>query len=274
MNIKYYWINIDSSIHRKLFMEQQFKLFNIDNQRIPAITPEKLPEIMEDKPPYFCGNIYSCNQSNNCCNFEFACSCSHLNAIKEGYKSGADYFVVCEDDTYFTFNLDFDKIIKSLPENWEVFQMMVSDSEVCNKLYNDYYKKNINFIDFDPNSRLFSANMYLITRKGAEKILNTCVNNNTDKYDFTNKTTVKQADYLIYMTAKTYTTTFPLCFPYSKFLSEIHPNHYYFHLEGINKIKEIINDNQLTNSFIIDYNHIDKFDKIYIKLLQENGIIK
>lgn len=269
MNIKFYWINIDNSVHRRLFMEQQFKHFNIDNQRIRAITPEILSMVINDKPPYFCGNS-SCFYNNcNDCKFEYACSASHLQAIKEGYNSGANYFIVCEDDIYFPFKIDFENLIKELPKDLDIFQMMVLDDKSSEKLFNDYYKKNINFIEFNPMERLFSTGMYLITRNGAEKILKLFTDTTTDKYDLSSKNIIKQADFLIYMNAKTYTSTFPFCIPNSKFISEIHPSHYHFHMLSINKIKEnMLNDN-LKNKFIIDYYNFDDFDKIFISVLSK-----
>jgi len=270
MNIKYYWINIDKSIHRKIYMEEQFKYFNINNQRITAITPENLIDVQEDKPPYFCGNNGSCGHNNhNDCKFEYSCSCSHLNAIKEGYKSGDNYFIVCEDDIYFPFKIDFEKIIKNLPDNWEIFQLMILDEGANDKLYNDYYKKNINFIDFNPMKCLYSTGMYLINRNGAKKILDLFINKETNKYNFKNAI-IKQADFLLYMNVKTYTTTFPFCHPNPIFISEIHPNHYYNHLKAINKIMSIINDNKLSNIFINDYYSFDDFSKIYVLFLEKN----
>ena len=267
MNIKYYWINVDTSIHRKVFMELQFKYFNIDNQRISAITPEKLNTYIEDKPPYFCGN--SCCYYNNCndCKFEYSCSTSHLEAINEGYKSGAEYFIVCEDDIYFPFKLDFNKIIKQLPANLEILQMMVLDHDANHILYNDFYKNNINFVEYNPTKRYFSTGMYLITRKGAEKILKIFIDTNTNKYNLSNYNVIKQADFLIYMSVNTYTSTFPFCIPNTKFISEIHPNHYYLHIISIKKIKENIENDKLNNGFIIDYYNFEDFDKIFMSLL-------
>ena len=109
--MKYYWINIDSSVYRKIFMELQFNLSNINNQRISAITPELLSQVLEDKPPYKCGNSV-CNYNDfRDCPFEFSCICSHLTAIKEGYNSGEDYFIVCEDDIYFPFKINYDDLL-------------------------------------------------------------------------------------------------------------------------------------------------------------------
>lgn len=267
MNIKYFWINIDKSVDRRLFMEEQFKQKEIDNQRISAVTPDKLIHILEDKPPYYCGN--ECCLHNNCndCKFEYSCTCSHLDAIKEGYKSGADYFVVCEDDIYFPFKIDWDKLIRVLPQDFDIAQLMVLDENGNQVLY-DYYKKNqALFISFDPSKRLFSTGMYLISRRGAKKLLNLCINKKTLLYDFSAVTTMRQADFFLYMNVNTYTSTFPFCYPALIFISEIHPHHYILHKHSIDKILSIINENQLMHPFVIDYYPMNDFMNHYKALL-------
>jgi GR25 family glycosyltransferase involved in LPS biosynthesis len=257
MNIKFFWINIDKSVGRRKFMEKQFEFTQTPNLRISAITPEKLPEVLEDKPPFFCGN--SCCLNNNCndCKFEYSCICSHLDAIKEGYKSGDDYFIVCEDDIYFPFKIDFNKMISILPNEIDIIQMMVLDCEGNDYLYDLYKNKNALFTVFNPSKRLFSTGMYLISRKGAEKLLNICINKETNKYDLANVNCIKQADFLLYMNVNTYTSTFPFCFPTLQFISEIHHHHYFIHKCSIDKIKSIIIDNQLTHPFISEYYPFD-----------------
>lgn len=249
MNIKYFWINIDKSTQRSFFMEEQFKMNNIPNQRVSAITPETLSEYIEDKPPYYCGNSICDYNDHKECPLEYSCTTSHLNAIKEGYKSGDDYFVVCEDDIFFPFKIDYDKIIETLPDDFDIFQMMVLDQEGNQYIYNDCLKKNGDiFIKFDHEKRLFSTGMYLISRKGAEKILDIFTNKSSLKFDFTNINSIKQADFILYMYVNTYTSTFPLCFPTLFFISEIHPYHYYFHKNAIETIINNINDNINNNN--------------------------
>lgn len=266
MKINYYWINIDNSIYRKIFMELQFKLYNIDNKRISAVTPDNLSNYILDNPPYICGNNSCCYNNFKDCPLEYSCSLSHLEAIKQGYNDGNEYFIVCEDDIYFPFNINFEKIINNLPSDWEIFQMMVLDSDANNNLYK-LYQDNINYIKYDNISKFYSTGMYLINRKGAEKILNKFFNNDLNKYELTNKTIIRQADFLIYMNANTYTSTFPFCYPNLKFISEIHPSHYFFHKESINKIKENINNSNNTNNFIDEFYNFDEFEKLFIQYI-------
>ncbi len=268
MNIKYFWINIDKSLDRRLFMEEQFKQKEIDNQRISAVTPEKLEWILEDKPPYYCGNECCLHNKCNDCKYEYSCTCSHLEAIKEGYKSGADYFVVCEDDIYFPFKIDWNKMIGVLPKDFDIVQLMVLDVDGNKTLYDDYYKtKQALFISFDPSKRLFSTGMYLISRNGAKQLLNLCINKKTLKYDFREINVVRQADFFLYINVKTFTSTFPFCYPTLLFISEIHPHHYMLHKYSIDKILSIIDDNQLMHPFVIDYYPFHNFMNHYKALV-------
>jgi len=265
MDINFYWINIDNSIYRKKFMELQFSKFNINNKRISAITPITLNSYINDTSPYFCGNN-CCNYSNNKdCPFEYSCSVSHLEAIKEGYKSGKDYFVVCEDDIYFPFKINFEEIIRDLPEDWEIYQMMVLD-DIANIELNKLYENGINIIKYNCTNRLYSTGMYLINRRGAIKLLKLFIDKKNNKYELTSKTNNRQADFLLYMNVNTYTSTFPYCYPNLKFISEIHPNHYFLHQASINRIKENLEKSN-NNKYIIECYNFDDFEEDYIKNL-------
>jgi GR25 family glycosyltransferase involved in LPS biosynthesis len=241
MNLKFYWINIESSIKRKEFMENQFIKLSYDNKRINAITPDNFDDILEDKPPYYCGN--QCCLHNNCndCKFEYACICSHLKAIKEGFDNGDDFFIVCEDDILFPFTIDFQKLINNLPKDFDIFQMMVLDEDANDFLYNCFINNDI-CVKFNHKYCFYSTGMYLITRNGASKILDKMINKNSLKFDLRNINTFKQADFILYLNANTYTSTFPLCIPNINLLSEIHPQHFYIHKRAIIKILDIMNN--------------------------------
>jgi len=242
MKLKYYWINIGSSIKRKEFMETQFKNLGYDNKRIEAIVPDNFPEILEDEPPYYCGN--NCCLLNECndCKFEYACICSHLKAIYEGFKDGDEYFIICEDDIYFPFEVDYESLIKKLPEDFDIFQTMVLDEGANDLLYNHFVATNDIYMKYDHNKCFFSTGMYIISRIGAYKLLNNLINKTSHKFDFRNINIIKQADYLLYICVNTYTSTFPLCIPNITILSEIHPQHFILHKKAIIKILDVMNN--------------------------------
>jgi GR25 family glycosyltransferase involved in LPS biosynthesis len=261
MDLKYYWINIDKATKRSDFMKLQFKIHNIKNERISAITPETLPEVLEDKPPYFCG--YPDCRNNNCkdCIVEYATLCSHFEAIKAGYKSGAEYFIVCEDDIYFTFKLNFDLMIKNRPQDYDIIQMMVISSGHTEYFYEKFYKSDILLINYNPITP--SAGFYLITHKGAEKLLNLYTNKQTNKYDFSNCQFLKLADVLIFQSSKTCVSTLPLCFPNIHFKSQIHEEHYENHKLAYEMIRTKIKEDNMKHPFIMDYYPFEDFEKLF-----------
>ena len=261
-DITYYWININNAIERKQFMELQFKNRNINNKRIEAITPIDLSKILEDKPPFFCG--YPDCIKNNCidCPIEYSVICSHLEAIKEGYKSGAEYFIICEDDIYFPFNIDIKRMILALPNELDIIQMMAISAGHTEYFYDNFYKNQNYFINYNPITP--SAGFYIIKRKGAELLLNTYINKETNKYDFRNCKFLKLADVLIYQSCNTCVSTFPFCFPNIKFKSQIHEDHYINHKNAYEMIIKKIKEDNLNHPLILNYYPWDDFEKLLI----------
>ena len=246
--MKHYWINVDESVYRYAFMKQQFDRLGIENSRVSAVTPSDMKGLKILK---------SLDSKEN--DVEIAVTLSHIKAIKQGYDDGDEYFIVCEDDIYFPFTINFQKLINELPEDFEIFQMMVLDYD-GNKFINSLYKEKKFYTKFDEKKRLFSTGMYLISRKGANKILKLFTNKQTGKYDLRDFICIKQADYVLYLNTNTYTSTFPFCYPTLKFVSQIHPYHYYFHKLAIDVMKEVIYDKNAINPYIAYFNKPDDYD--------------
>jgi GR25 family glycosyltransferase involved in LPS biosynthesis len=250
-NIKFYWINMDKCKDRKEFMEKQFNIYKIQNERIEAITPETLETIIEDKPPYNCGSICCSYNNNEDCKYEYSCIASHLKAIKKGVEDNYDFFAISEDDIYLPFELNLKKIIEDNSNlNFDILQLMVLDQEANINIYNSYYLNNIQFIPFNPELRLFSTGLYLISRKGALKLIELYTNTQTNKFDLRKSDLRKQADFFIYMSVNTYTASFPYCIPNLKFISQIHPHHFYVHKYAIDTIIENINKGHNKNPYL------------------------
>jgi GR25 family glycosyltransferase involved in LPS biosynthesis len=261
MKLKYYWINIDNATERSEFMNLQFKIHDIENKRISAITPTTLHTVLEDNPPYFCG--YPECLDNKCvdCIIEYSTLCSHFEAIKAGYNSGDDYFIICEDDIFFPFKLNFDLMIKNFPPNFDIIQMMVISSGHTEYFYEKFYKSDILLINYNPITP--SAGFYLITHKGAEKLLNLYTNKETNKYNFSNCNFLKLADVLVFQSVNTFVSTFPLCFPNINFKSQIHQHHYENHKIAYEMIRTKIKEDKMKHPFIIDYYPFEDFEKLF-----------
>ena len=118
--MKHYWININTSVNRKDFMEKQFNNLNIDNIIVSAIIPDDFDNLLVQKRPLTC-KYPGCNT----CEYEFACLCSHIKAMQEGLKSNDDYFIIMEDDIYMPFIIDYESLIKDAPNDADIIQLLI-----------------------------------------------------------------------------------------------------------------------------------------------------
>ena len=229
----HYWINLDKSTKRKLFMENQFKEKNIDNVRVSAITPDDFDIVLANKRPLTCKHPGCVN-----CEYEFACISSHIKAMKEAITNTNDeWFVVMEDDMLLPYDIDYDTLIKDAPPDFEILQLCISYGNTVEFLYNNLLLNNkLHFIKWQ--YLLPCAGMYIDSRKGAEKLVNKFYVNG--KYDFSSCEFQIVADVALYSTANTYTATFPCSYPNIEMGSEIHPHHLDAHQSAIIVIKNVL----------------------------------
>lgn len=163
ISIPKYYINLDRSIERRQKLEKEFKKYNINNYtRIKAFDKK-------DIKTYRRGELEGTTYVNDYYaeNHEVAITMSHLKAIKTAYDNGDKEALIFEDDVslqlYPTWKKSFSSIIKSLPGDAEILQL-VSNTKIGN-------------LDFEltkrPNdvSTHGCAGAYLINKKGMEKII-------------------------------------------------------------------------------------------------------
>ena len=229
----HYWINLDKSTKRREFMENQFKEKNIENVRVSAITPSDFDDVLENKRPLTCKHPGCVN-----CEYEFACISSHIKAIKTGLDNADnEWFVIMEDDMFIPYDIDYDSLIRDAPREAELLQLCISYGNTVDTLYNlMFLKNNINFIKWQ--YLLPCAGMYIISRKGAEKLVNKFYVNK--KYDFSSCEYQIVADVALYSTLNTYVATFPCSYPNIDMGSEIHPDHLEAHNSAIVVIKKVL----------------------------------
>ena len=92
---------------------------------------------------------------------------SHIKAIQAGLESGDDYFNILEDDIYLPFVIDYESIIKDMPRDTEILQMLILYGATVKSLYNVYRNQGLMFLKWQ--YLLPSAGMYMISREGAQK---------------------------------------------------------------------------------------------------------
>jgi len=235
------WINIDKCQERKIFMENQFAKMKKKNIRIKAITPDDFDNLLIQKRPLSC-NYKGCIS----CEYEFACISSHIKAMVYAINNTMDeWFVIMEDDMTIPFNIDYESMIKDAPDDAEIIQLHILYGPTVKILYDKLLKNNIRFIKWQ--YLLPSAGMYIISRKGAEKLVNKFYIN--EKYDFSSCEYQIVADVALYSTVSSYATTIPYGYPNIKMGSTIHPEHLTAHSSAICDIKQVICD-ALTKNII------------------------
>tara|TARA_Y100000389_G_scaffold131621_1_gene129031 strand:+ start:3573 stop:4313 length:741 start_codon:yes stop_codon:yes gene_type:complete len=232
--MKHLWINTDNNIKRKQFMENQFNNSEVENIRISAITPLMFDDILEQKRPLSCKHP-GCTS----CEYEYACLSSHIKAMKECLKYTDEYFVIMEDDIFIPFDINYNDLLENVNTDIDIIQMMVLYDKTVVSLNSLYEISNINYIKW--KYLLPSTGMYIISKKGAQKLVDKFINKN-NKYDFSSSEFQIVADVLLYSTANTICMTLPYCYPYIEMGSEIHPDHLEAHSKAINAIKYVINN--------------------------------
>ena len=201
-----YWLNLDSDTHRRVYMEAQFKYWEIDNHtRISGFDGR------DDDVCQYLSGIAPDDMSLN----EIGCCMSHLKAIKHFYENTDDpYALIFEDDIVFDtvkyWNFKWKDFFKRLPIDWDCVQLAIictGDIHVC--LHNHFIND-------------FSAAAYLITRHHAAKVLKN--HTRKDKYKLDNGVKPRAvSEDTILGSGKTY--SIPLFLYRLDMGSAIHPEH-------------------------------------------------
>ena len=215
-----FYINMDKSLDRKKYMEDQFKNINVNFHRIKGLNGNNIEN----------GKIDGVNFKNNfnLSNSEIGCTISHLKAIKKAYDYKCDVAIICEDDVNFitcTLNPDIKYIINNAPKDWEIIQLIT----------NPYTEKNNNtdkYVKRHPQTYFCTA-CYAINRIGMKKIIDYSYIDQTFVLNKTKKTPKGQADNYIYDIVNTY-SYFPNIFSVdnTELDSTIHQTHSTGHIKN------------------------------------------
>lgn len=201
-----YYLNLDDHLERRVYMESQFKYWEIENYtRISAYDgrEDDLSDIISGRYP------------DNMTSGEIGCTTSHLKAIKHWYEtSDSPYAVIMEDDCNIDiarfWNFTWEDFIARVPYCWDVIQLAI----ICTgDIHVPIHTRFVND---------FSTACYVITRHHAEKLLKYHVRG--EKYKLDNGVKPRPvADDLIYNSGVTYAS--PLLLYKLELGSSIHPEH-------------------------------------------------
>lgn len=190
-----YYINIDKSIDRQIYIIKEFKRFNININRIKGVTPDDIEE--SNKLTYH----LKCQTNTD---LELACLLSHIKTIHTSYINNDEYSMIIEDDLIIHRMINFEKLIKTAPKDWEILQIFSFQSD-------HLYPVEDKSLWSKHNGKSYSAGVYIINRKGMEKLLKyfyPTTYNNKDYHslilDFTYFYDLCVSDYLLYVLTNTY----------------------------------------------------------------------
>lgn len=128
---KIFYINLDSRVDRREFMESQFIKYNIEAERFPAvnITKEENENLIKN------GCVFYDSDRPEYAPRIKSCTISHLHVLLKAKMMMYKNYLVLEDDSLFDDNIveELQKSIEDLKnKNWDIFYLG------CNPL--EYYK--------------------------------------------------------------------------------------------------------------------------------------
>jgi len=188
--IKIYYINLECSNKRKLYMNKTYPT----SKRIEAYDGIKLDTYKNIQYPK------NTKQTNN----ELACSLSHIKAIIEAYNDNCEKAIILEDDIKHIVPLTIiEKKIQEYPKDTECIQLFISNIKEVERM--SLLKNNYELW----NSEKWSTGAYCIFRKGMEKIINKFYKDNIINIDIPLHNYVADNG-ILYNNIKTYSYTKPL----------------------------------------------------------------
>ena len=201
-----YWLNLDSDEHRRMYMESQFKYWELDNHTRISGFDGRVDDVCEH-----ISGIAPDNMTTN----EIGCCMSHLKAIKHFYnETESDYCIIFEDDVSFDtvkfWDFTWKDFFSKLPYDWDCVQLTtICTGTIHVQLHNHFIND-------------FSAAAYLITRHHAAKIIKNHIRKEKYKLDIGVKPRAVSED-TIFGTGKTY--SMPIFLYRLDLGSAIHPEH-------------------------------------------------
>ena len=172
IKIPVYYINLDRSPARKIYIENQFRKHNIQNtKRIRAIDGSKIIRSIKSFAKDPIATVDGITFFNNYTDLklsELACTLSHLLAIRTAYEDDLDEVLIVEDDVNFGL-IPYWK--KSLPDYMKEFPKKWS----CVSLFNMacYIEPHLPSYIHIKSKICYGGQGYIINRIGMKNILKT-----------------------------------------------------------------------------------------------------
>lgn len=177
-NYKTVCVNLARRADRKAEMVKLFEQTGIDNYEFFEAVDGKNMTVTDEIVEMFEGNDFGSKRGY------IGCALSHYNIWKQLVDdTDNDYYYVCEDDITvaddFKFKLDMILARINNIKTWDIAHL--GYSMYYAKLYQNFRKYRSNeisqLVQFDPNTYIGGTFSYLISKSGAQKMLNFIENN-------------------------------------------------------------------------------------------------
>lgn len=208
-----YYVNLERAKDRRHYIETHLAERNLKGVRVEAV------ESLENTTVAVVSPLSMVNPNNK----EVACIVSHLIAIHKAvhdqiFFAASPYALIIEDDVKFEFPINWNELLYNAPEDFDVLQLMTSNSEqvavmaeyydsTLNGMIKDRLKRNISSPDLTKHhllwmprqrgSPLWSTQAYAIRKDNVRHIIDRLVkwNNVTGEYSVTVRNTPNQISY-------------------------------------------------------------------------------
>lgn len=178
-----FYINLQSSVDRRLAMESHLSMFAFPFHRVEAVTVgshadynltlAKHPCLSRTEPLVFNTSFFEfdririnrlCIAQRNVIK-EIAVTLSHIKAIYSALKSNStsNYAMIMEDDMTIQFDINFKMLVDVFPKDFGAIQLFVINRDAAAGLIKKYTEKNTSYVNWKP--AFYSAGGYLINKK-------------------------------------------------------------------------------------------------------------
>jgi len=180
---RYYWVNLDRSIHRRAMMEEQFKKFrhlNGNAVRVSAVDGSTLnvntkvfnyEGIDYELSYYGLGSLLK--QKQDFPGYELTYGAlgfwlTHLNIFRTSVKTNQTYLVL-DDDLIICSKFDdtVDGVLRELPDDFDFCYLSTLTPRSLRWWEGVNYSKHLEI----PKGGIFGPNGYIVSPKGAKKLL-------------------------------------------------------------------------------------------------------
>lgn len=213
-----YYINMDTSVDRNIWMIEQFKRFNLTNYtRIPGVDINNTNIKFKTDYPDTGDSAYESKR--------YGCLLAHIQCVMKFLKSSdASFCLICEDDANFNIfprlNFSLSDLVEKSPFDWEIINLFNLFCHATNGNANIQYSKRKK----NTSEQCWSTVAYLLSKKGALRFINTLCESGSDgncdlihiKYIVSNQYPQNPvADDYIYGICTTYYCSPCLIYPYN-----------------------------------------------------------